>query len=108
MAALMESIAFLITINIQEMQKHGIITDQLLVAGGMSKDEHLCQCLANLCSANVIVSDFKEATSRGAAWLAMQQPEWKLLQRKFIYHVKNDLLLNRYEKFRTAIQGLLR
>ena len=107
MAALMESIAFLITINIKEMQKHKIDTTQLLVAGGMSKDKHLCQCLANLCSVPVVVSNFKEATSRGAAWLAMQCPAWEILASKQYYPNKDDLLLNRYRKFKSALEELM-
>ena len=107
MAALMESIVFLLTINIEEMLKHGVVTNQLLVAGGMSKDAHLCQCLANLSSASVTVSSFKEATSRGAAWLAMQRPGWDALENKQFNPVKDKALLFRYREFKSAIQGLI-
>ena len=82
-------------------------TNQLLVAGGMSKDEHLCQCLANLCSASVVVSSFKEATSRGAAWLAMQRPDWKILESKQFHPVEDDLLQSRYYDFKSAIEGIV-
>ncbi len=107
MAALMESIAFLITINIEEMRKHKVETNQLLVAGGMSKDEHLCQCLANLCSVSVEVSSFKEATSRGAAWLAMQRPDWNILESKKFHQIEDDLLQSRYYDFKSAIEGIV-
>jgi len=107
MAALMESIVFLLTINIEEMLKHGVVTNQLLVAGGMSKDVYLCQCLANLSSASVVASNFKEATSRGAAWLAMQRPDWDVLERKQFYPVKDNALQFRYREFKSAMQGLV-
>lgn len=107
MAALMESIAFLITINIEEMQKHEIETTQLLLAGGMSKDQHLCQCLANLSSVSVRVSEFKEATSRGAAWLVMQRPDWDILEGKILHPLNDRLLLSRYSEFKSAIEGLM-
>ena len=106
MAALMESIAFLLTINVEEMHKYGIKTHQILVAGGMSKDENLCQCLANLCFVPVRVSAFKEATSRGAAWLAMQRPEWGVLDSKQFQPIKDVSLQLRYEKFKLSIESL--
>lgn len=106
-AALMESIAFLLAINIKEMRKHKVETKQLLVAGGMSKDEHLCQCLADLCFAPVTVSNFNEATSRGAAWLALQKPEWNILDSKHFNSVENPSLQSRFEKFKTAIDNLI-
>ena len=107
MAALMESIAFLIVINLKEMQKHGINTQQLLLAGGMSQDEHLCQVLANLSSVSVVVSSFREATSRGAAWLTMQCPNWGILASKEFHPTKDDALQTRYHKFKSAIEGLI-
>jgi len=106
MAALMESIAFLITINVDEMHKHGVETDQLLVAGGMSKDQHLCQCLANLCQMVVEVSSFKEATSRGAAWLTMQRPDWGILESKIFHPVSYDALQKRYGQFLKLLNEL--
>ena len=107
MAALMESIAFLITINVDEMRKHKIDVDQILIAGGMSKDEHLCQCIADLCTATVIVSSFKEATSRGAAWLTMHKPDWDVLESQQIYPKENPSLLSRFDEFKIALQGIM-
>ena len=107
MAALMESIVFLLTINIEQMLKHGAVTNQLLVAGGMSEDVHLCQRLANLSSTSVVVSNFKEATSRGAAWLAMQRPDWEVLDSKKFNPVKDNALQLRYRDFKSAMQGLI-
>ncbi len=107
MAALMESVAFLITINIEEIRMHEVQINQLLLAGGMSKDEHLCQCLADLCAADVVVSNFKEATSRGAAWLVMQKPDWSILESKYFYPNENDSPMSRYKLFRDALKGML-
>ena len=103
MAALMESVVFLIAINIEEMRKHNVETDQMLVAGGMSKDDHLCQCLADICSAVVTVSSFKEATSRGAAWLALQKPNWDVLENKEFNPINNKKLQSRFDKFKKEI-----
>ena len=107
MAALMESIAFLLVINIEEMKKHGVEIKKLLLSGGMSKDHHLCQCLANISSVTVMVSSLKEATSRGAAWLAFQQPDWKNIAGKEFYPNNNEKLLKRYTVFKQEMMGLV-
>jgi len=107
MAALMESIVFLLVINIEEMRTHSVDTKQLLVAGGMSKDEHLCQCLADLCSVPVTVSSFKEATSRGAAWLALEKPDWNVIDSKQFNYAGNPSLQSRFEEFKKAINKKL-
>lgn len=107
MAALMESIVFLLAINVEEMQKNGIKTDQILVAGGMSKDQHLCQCLANLINVTVVVSSFKEATSRGAAWLAMQQPNWSIIECTEFNPINDQNLQSRYDQFNNEVVRLV-
>ena len=107
MAALMESIVFLLAINLEEMNKHGVETKSLLVSGGMSKDHHLCQCLANLAFVSVQVSSFKEATSRGAAWLAMQKPDWNVIERAMFSPIKDQNLQSRYEEFKKEIVRLV-
>ncbi len=106
MAALMESIVFLVTINIEEMHEHGVKSKQLLIAGGMSKDSHLCQCIADLNSVPVVASSFKEATSRGAAWLVMQQAGWGVPNSKYFYPTGNQSLVSRYNQFRSALKGI--
>ncbi|MEM7400735.1 MAG: FGGY family carbohydrate kinase [Pseudomonadota bacterium] len=106
MAALMESIAFLLAINIEEMNKYGIETKKILVSGGMSKDHHLCQCLANILSVSVQVSNLKEATSRGAAWLTMQQPKWDVIERNEFQSNNDEELQSRYVIFKREIVRL--
>ncbi len=107
MAALMESVVFLLTINLEEMRKYNVKTKQILVAGGMSKDDHLCQCLANLSGAPVVVSKFNEATSRGAAWSAMRRPDWGVLDSKQFKPANDHSLQNRFDTFKASIECLL-
>jgi glycerol kinase len=103
-AALMESIVFLIVNNLDEMRKFNIHPKTLMVSGGLSADKYLCQRLADLCSIPVIVSDYKEATSRGAAWLAMSQPDWNLPSSGIIQAKQDSALTLRYQKFTKAIK----
>jgi glycerol kinase len=103
----MESIVFLIVNNVEEMKKYEIEINQLLIAGGMSKDDQLCQSIANLCAIPVIVSSFKEATSRGAAWLAFQRPEWEMLESREYFPEKDDDINGRFIEFKLAMNELV-
>ena len=107
MASIMESIVFLIVNNVEEMKKCEIEINQLLIAGGMSKDDQLCQSIANLCAIPVIVSSFKEATSRGAAWLAFQRPEWEMLESREYFPEKDDDINGRFIEFKLAMSELV-
>ena len=103
-AALMESIVFLIVNNLDEMRKFDIHPKTLMVSGGLSADKYLCQRLADLCSIPVIVSDYKETTSRGAARLAMSRLDWNLPSSEIIKPKQDDALTLRYQKFTKAIK----
>lgn len=74
--AIIESIVFLLHHNLLAMQKH-LAIDTLLVSGGLSRLDGLCQKLANLSGCRVRRVEHFETTARGAAWLAAGQPaEW--------------------------------
>ena len=106
-AALMESIAFLVARNIEELRSHGIEPNKLIVAGGLSTDEHLCQLISNICTAPVVSSSFKEATSRGAARLCMQRPDWKITDSHNFIHSENENIHTRYQIFKKEIEKLI-
>ena len=103
-AALMESIVFLIAKNIQEISHQGIETKNLIISGGLSSDSHLCQRLADLCEAPVMSTEFKEATSRGAAWLVFDRPTWEPLHFSSFTPNKDEGLYSRYHKFIAEIE----
>ena len=74
--AIIESIVFLLHHNLLAMQKH-LVIDTLLMSGGLSRLDGLCQKLANLSACQVLRVEQFETTARGAAWLAAgQPPEW--------------------------------
>lgn len=103
-AALMESIAFLITYNIQVISQQVIETKSLVVTGGLSSDTYLCQRLADLCKVPVMSSDYKEATSRGAAWLVFDRPNWESPQYLSFMPREDEAIHSRYQKFITEIE----
>ena len=47
--AVLESIAFLLYTNYRELAAHGPRFTRLLLTGGLSANDYLCQCLADLC-----------------------------------------------------------
>ena len=103
-AALMESIIFLIANNLDEMLKLSIQPKKLLVSGGMSADTYLCQRLADICSLPVSISNYKETTSRGAAWLAFGRPDWELAGSHTLQPRQDQALTMRYQQFTQAIK----
>jgi glycerol kinase len=67
--AVLESIAFLLYTNYRELAAHGPAFTRLLLTGGLSANDYLCQCLADLCGIPVMRSEDPEATARGLARL---------------------------------------
>lgn len=67
--AVLESIAFLLQVNLEELEPHGPPLNGLLVTGGLSANDYLCACLANLSGLAVRRAEDPEATARGLARL---------------------------------------
>ncbi len=63
--AVLESIAFLLQVNLQAMAPHCPPLQRLLVTGGLAANGYLCRCLATLNPAPVERVDDPEATARG-------------------------------------------
>lgn len=71
LAAVMESIVFMIYANLQQLDEAGLAPHQLVVGGGLSRDRELCQRIADLSGLVVLRVDQAEITGRGMAHLAM-------------------------------------
>ena len=67
--AVLESVAFLLQLNLEEMQPHGPPLRRLLVTGGLSANDYLCRCLGSLSHLPVTRTEDPEATARGLARL---------------------------------------
>ena len=106
-AALMESIVFLIAKNIEEMQLSGIAVNMLVTSGGLTADKYFCQRLADVCAIPVMLSSYQEATSRGAAWLALGRPAWEFDASEIIYPENDAAIMLRYRMFVAEIERLL-
>ncbi len=73
MIAVLESIAFLIQLNILEMKKTQRL-DEIVLTGGLSQNNYLCRAIEILSGMSVLRSDTKEATALGVAYCLAQQP----------------------------------
>jgi glycerol kinase len=75
--AIVESIAFLLCVNIERLQQTGPLT-YISCAGGLAQCDYLCQALADLSGLPVERETTREATARGVAYLAADQPsQWQ-------------------------------
>ncbi|MDH4224238.1 MAG: FGGY-family carbohydrate kinase [Deltaproteobacteria bacterium] len=77
-AAVVESILFLIQVNLERMDQVLPSPQKIMVSGGLSRMDGLCQSLADLTRKPVSRRDEPEATARGVAFLtAGGPPGWE-------------------------------
>lgn len=75
--AVIESIAFLLQANVEEMAKHVPPAARIRVSGGVSRIDGLCRRLADVSGLPVHRREDPEATARGIGYLcAGRPPDW--------------------------------
>ena len=74
-AGVVESIVFLIQVNIEEMEKFLPAPDKIVVSGGLAVLDGLCQRLADLSGVPSYRPVECEATARGTAYLLAERPD---------------------------------
>lgn len=72
--AVLESVAFLIKANLDEMDRHRPSAARLVASGGLAENRLLCRMLACLAGVPVDRASDREATSRGLAFLVAGMP----------------------------------
>ena len=105
--AIIESIVFLLQHNLLSLQQHRVL-QTLVISGGLSRLDGLCQKLANLSGCTVRRAEQFETTARGAAWLAAGQPaHWfKPQPGQHFSPVTDKGLHSRFVTFDTALHKL--
>jgi glycerol kinase len=73
LTAVVESIAFLLCVNLESLQRAAPLT-RIRISGGLSRNDYLCRCLAALSRLPVERPAVVEATARGVAYLAAGKP----------------------------------
>jgi glycerol kinase len=97
--AVIESIVFMICINLEIMQSEQTLS-RLRVCGGLSQLDGLCQRLADLSAVPAERLRLSEATARGIAWLAAGKPDaWSRADVETFKPGNNPSLSKRYAKF---------
>jgi glycerol kinase len=72
--AVIESIVFLLQVNIEALGMSGPSPCRLVVGGGLARLDGLCQRLSDLSGLPVERPEDVEATSLGVAWLLRRDP----------------------------------
>ena len=108
--AVLESIAFLLQANLEEMRLHGPPLTGLLVTGGLSASDYLCRCLGSLSNLPVTRTEDPEATARGLARLVAGEgaSAWSVDHGPSQPPVLNRELEQRYRQWRAALEQALR
>ncbi len=103
-----ESMAFLLQANIDEMDARGVPpARRMRVSGGVSRLDGLCRILATVSGMPVHRRDDPEATARGIGFLAAGRPAaWNQdAHRENVFAPRNDAALRaRYQRWRSCMR----
>lgn len=107
--AVLESIAFLLRVNLEELEPHGQPLTRLLVTGGLSANEYLCACLGGLSGLAVHRAEDPEATARGLARLVAGDDArgWPLPAFDTLPAVPDAALRLRYARWRAEVDAAI-
>ncbi len=106
--AVIESIAFLVRANLDEMGRHLRPPAQLITTGGLSRMRLLRSLLARLTGAPVAFAAETEATARGVAFLAADQPpDWDRGRVEVVQPVADQVQQARYVKWLDLMQSAI-
>ncbi|MFZ1624172.1 MAG: FGGY-family carbohydrate kinase, partial [Gammaproteobacteria bacterium] len=103
--AVLESIAFLLYTNYRALEAHGLPFTRLLLTGGLSLNDYLCQCLADLSGTLVARSEEPEATARGLARLiaAEDAGDWPIPAMSILRPAENPALHSRFSRWQALM-----
>ena len=110
--AVVESIAFLLTRNLDEMHQLSSPPEQIQISGGLAQLDGLCQRIADISQLPVYRAVESEATARGIAYLLADCPEeWPESEPGIWFNPRtNESLTGRYQQWQrhmdTTIQSL--
>jgi len=113
MVAVIESIVFLLQVNLEEMNKNKINFHKIMVSGGLSVLDGLCQRLADLSGLPVSRPQQCESTAKGLAFLVSGlQKSWQAGQTRDVNSnifkpASNENLVLRYRRWREELEAEL-
>lgn len=107
LVAVVESIVFLLQSNLLVMAAQLPAAETIIISGGLSQLDGLCQRLATLSRCRVHRPAATEASARGAAWLLAQSPDWMSAQFDEFAPGSPDGLPARYAQWCAALDRQL-
>ncbi|MBT8132624.1 MAG: hypothetical protein KJO35_10175 [Gammaproteobacteria bacterium] len=109
LTAVVESILFLIQVNLEQLCR-SVAVSTILVSGGLSRNDDVCQGIADLSGMVVSRPDETEATARGLAYLVAGRPaEWsKAKQTQFKPAAGQNRLRERFSAWLTEMAMALK
>ena len=100
LVAVVESVLFLLAINIDQLRSARGDTPPVFVSGGLSQSAAFCQKLANVCQLAVMRCEDHEASARGAAFFLAGVHAYPALARARAFQPGQDFGLQaRYRQF---------
>jgi glycerol kinase len=107
--AVLESIVFLIAVNLDVMHQTLPQARHIVLTGGLSEIAHLCQLLANITRLPVHRPPFTEATARGVVRLAMgSDKSWPAGEPHTLFEPAVDAALDRrFAKWKSLMREAL-
>lgn len=106
--AVLESVAFLLCVNLEELAPHGPPFARMVLTGGLATNDVFCTRLASLAGLPVWRSDDPEATARGLAWLvARPGAAWCSALGEAIAPRDDPALRTRFARWRAAMAEAL-
>lgn len=105
MVAVLESIVFLLGLNLEEMARAGVVLQHITISGGLSVLDGLCQRLADISQLPVERAPQTEATMNGLAFLLIRPEQAWINEGKISHFVpQNNLALGeRYQRWSDAL-----
>jgi glycerol kinase len=102
--AVLESIAFLVRVNLDELAEHGPAFTRIVLTGGFASGDLFCRLLADATRIPVWRSLEPEATARGLAWLvAGRPPHWVPAAGGLVMPRENAIQAERFGRWRSAM-----
>lgn len=104
LAAVLDSIAFLVATNVAVMQRAAPL-QRIVISGGLAACDYLCEVMAEATGLTVDRPELHEASARGIAFLAAGQPQdWQNVSiEKSFRPAGCSAIRDRYERWRAAM-----
>ena len=105
LVAVIESIVFLLQVNVQELRNNKIEINCVVVSGGLSVLDGLCQRIADLSGIPVMRPLQTEATAKGLAFLVSgSEQAWTIGENDQFQPGVNSELSARYQRWRNEFE----